>query len=146
VLSQSNLFYVAVGLTASLGVIRIWCYFKWKKDSSVTDFEKSLWSFVFVTGYFAALAFVWLLYLPMVGFFPKIDPVAPTENVIAQLVINQERLVTKLEQIRDVFYFALLMMCFYLMSVVMIVGQLLNERRKLALKNVKIQTLGLDLD
>ncbi|HKE56080.1 MAG TPA: hypothetical protein VKB46_05240, partial [Pyrinomonadaceae bacterium] len=108
---------------------------------------KSLWYFVFATAYLTTLSFLLLFYLPTGGSAPSIDPGAPSEKVIQQLVSNQERLATQLEQIRYVFGFFGWLIVLYLASVVSIFRQVLNERKKSAAKNnINARPLGLDLN
>jgi len=144
----SRFFYVVLGLTAAVAIVRIVYYFRSRHDPSISDFEKSFRHFMFSSGYYAALVFTSVLYLPTVGIYPSINvQKVSTEVVLQQLIGNQERMGKQLEQIRDIVSFVLLMTAIYLVSFVSILRQLQNERRRSLSQNTgKTRPLGLELD
>ena len=144
--SLTYLLYIVVTLAIGLVVARFVYYRKTNDDPGVSEFEKAVWNFIFVTIFYAAAIFFALFFLPTVSSFATPTANQSTEVVLQAVSRNQARMAEELQQFRDVMSFILLMTASYFAGVAGVLWQFQKEKRKSRLGNVVVRPLGLDVD
>jgi len=142
---MDNFFNVVFALAILTAIFQIVYHFISKRNPSISKFDKSFWRFVLGTVFYALLVLVAFLYLPQVGSATIITD--GDESTVQNLVKNQQKLNRDLEEFRDVVSLVLLMTALYAFSVVAILQQWRNERKKLLARDeAPTRPLGLEMD
>ncbi len=130
-LLTSRLINIAIALTVVFALVQLFYYFRFKRQDTVTDFDRNLWKVRLLTGFFAAVLFCALAFVPSTGFYPDID-LSPTahETAFKTLVTNQEHMGEQLDQMREVLYVLLMMSTMYLLAVGAFIGRIWRDRQK----------------
>lgn len=147
-LVTSNFSNVALALMTVFAVVQVCFYFSFKRKANVTDVDKNLWQLRLFSGFLAALIFLAMLYLPSTGFYRDIDlSPAARETAFQNLVYNQQRIGTQLDQLREVLNVVFMMSTIYLIGIGAFIGRVWRDRQKRASANdpaIK-KPLGLEL-
>ena len=131
---DSNFIYVFGILIVGFAAVRIFYHFKFKRDTRLTEFDKSLWEFKFASVLWAVLIYGLLLYLPST-YYPTIQPEDSQEQIVRQLVRNQQDIAKDLSDFRQIFFFLMLATGGYIGSVGRFISKLQKERQKVLIEN-----------
>jgi cytochrome b561 len=127
---DSNFIYYFGILMIGFVAVRIFYYFKFKRDTRLTEFDKSLWEFKFASVLCAVLIYFCVFYLPLTGFHARISPSDSQEKVVQQLVENQQKMGKEVDHLRQILYIAMFITAGYFFSVVTFIGKLQKTRQK----------------
>ena len=125
---DSNFIYVFGILIAGFATVRIFYYYKFKRDTRLTEFDKSLWEFKFASVLWAVLIYGLFLYLPST-YYSTINLEDSQEQIVRQLVRNQQDIAKDLSDFRQIFFFLMLATGGYIGSVATFIGKLQKKRQ-----------------
>ncbi len=126
-------------------LVRVFYYFKFKRDHELSEFDKSVWHLKLTSVFLAVLMYASFLYLPS-GFYELIDTkTSAPDVVVGQLVRNQTKMAEDIRQSLNIFYFLISLTAAYLIGVATFIGKSQNERRKAAAKNGSLNKKPLGL-
>jgi hypothetical protein len=127
----SRFINVTIALTIVFALVQVFYYFRFKRKGSFTDLDRNIWKLRLLTGFFAALLFCALAYVPSTGFYRDID-LSPTarETAFQSLVTNQQRIGEQLDQMREVLYVVLMMSMMYLVAIGTFISRIWHDRQK----------------
>jgi len=129
----SSFLNIRLALVIVFALVQVVYYFKMRRKPNVTEIDKNLWQLRLFSGFFAALIFLAILYLPSTGFYHDIDPSPAAREIAFQdLVHNQARIGNQLDQLGQVLYIVFMMSAMYLVVVGSFIGRVWHDRQKRA--------------
>ena len=126
---DSNFIYIFGVLMVFFVAVRIFYYFKFKRDTRLSEFDKSLWEFKFASGVCGLLIYLLVLYVPFTD-YSTVNLEDSQEQIIRQLVRNQQDIGKDLSDSRQILFFIVLITIGYFKSVITFIGKLEKERQK----------------
>lgn len=140
---------IAIVFIIAFVLVKLFYYFKFKRDVNLSDVDKALWQLRLSTVFLAVLIFVAMVYLLSTGFYGDID-LSPSarETAFKDLVWNQQRMGNELDELKEVLFIVFMWLMLYLFGAGDFVGRLWRERQRLASANnpaIK-KPLGLETD
>ncbi len=132
---DSNFIYYFVVLMLGFVSVRIFYYFKFKRDSQLTEFDKSLFEFKLATIFCGILIYFCFFFLPSTGFHAGRIPNDSQEKILQHLIENQQKIGKEVDVLIQVLNFVLLITAGYFFSVVTFIVKLQRFRQKDLIKN-----------
>lgn len=130
-LETKLIFYVFLILAVGFLAFKIYFHSKFKRDTKLSEFDKSLWNFKFVSIFCGVILFVFLIFSPVTGDYSKIRlENSSQETVLQQLVENQQEISNDLKQQERVNFLVFIIAGSYFASLINFLGKLQIERRK----------------
>ena len=132
---DSNFIYYFIILMLGFVAVRIFYYFKFKRNSQLTEFDKSLFEFKLATIFCGILIYFCVFYLPFTGFHAGSIPNDSQEKVLQHLIENQQEIGKEVDGLRQILYFVMFITAGYFFSVVTFIGKLQKPRQKDLIEN-----------
>src|SRR6266853_4192224 len=92
-------------LLGAFSIVKVFYYFKFKREAGLTDFDKSLRQLKLLSAFFAVFIFAAAVFVPIGGWYREIDLNRSSQDVARDLVSNQERMGKELPDFREVWFF-----------------------------------------
>ncbi len=130
---ETKLILLYVVLVLGIAFVSVKLYFnsKFKRDTQLSEFYKSLWNFKFVSIYCVVMICVGWLFFPTAGYYSKINTENSTqEEVLQQIVENQQEMVEDIALFRQIGLLGIFVTTVYFASLINFLRQLQIERQR----------------